>query len=684
MSEHTIDIEVDEIEDSEFDKVLVQELRSNNSASYIQVLPTQDLSPAIDHTASYLQVPNQDLSPATSDRIDIPKEIITPMKAAAAALTNLSEVRATNDNPKNCDDSEDSIIAAWNADHTKGPPDTSNQHRSGYDEAWEYIRFINGQKKITNEKTDNGNDHLTFNIDCQACYGNVPGIIQALDNKQEMEYKFGTRMFCTSFINSFVQLLAHDSHTMFPPPLYRKSDIVVKCVSCSSPTSPPQYVKVLDTSVTDLVTIAFNDTHFVVLRFVIRDHTVTVHDGLNFSIKKWTNHVVRVLKEYSLVTSTSIPVINDTTNEDGCVVMRISFGSESNEWTMKRVLVKKQVDGISCGPLACYRLLEICGYEEESSYVMIHQHYTAMRLTVMSHWTAMIDRNRDNLYALFTKHKYEQVRDLMTASEDQSNVNTKLDEKLDTKFESENDYDQKNLQDGINHEGVKDFDVEEGYDKSDIGLDHNKERDDAMSKRNALEEGYDKSDIGLDHNKERDDAMSKRNARQEQLAMKAMKQYAEGVKSKGATCGAIVTLKVDHRVHSHPYGLLGVVYKAAETGGILVVCEHGVITSSGTNKDFWVPNDQYKVVARADESAAITDNLQRVRESVMNGNYNYVEQPRISYAKYHDIIIQSTSPTKRGRCSCKKGCKRSTCGCLKKNLTCHSGCGCNGNCEIEK
>ena len=178
--------------------------------------------------------------------------------------------------------------------------------------------------------------------------------------------------------------------------------------------------------------------------------------------------------------------------------------------------------------------------------------------------------------------------------------------------------------------------------------------------------------------------MLKRYAHQDQLARKAMKVYAESVQSRGVTSGAVVTLKVDHRVHSHPYGLLGIVYKAADSGGILVVCEHGIITSSGSTKDFWVPNDQYKVVALASERIAITEALQEVRDSVMNGTYNYDGQRRISYAKYHDITIQATSPTKKGRCSCKKGCRKNTCGCLKKGLTCHSGCGCNGNCEIEK
>lgn len=68
----------------------------------------------------------------------------------------------------------------------------------------------------------------------------------------------------------------------------------------------------------------------------------------------------------------------------------------------------------------------------------------------------------------------------------------------------------------------------------------------------------------FDHEKEQVDAMLKRNAHQEQLANKAMKVYTEAVKNKGSSSGAIVTLNIDHQVHSHPYGHLGKVYNAAD------------------------------------------------------------------------------------------------------------------------
>ncbi len=62
----------------------------------------------------------------------------------------------------------------------------------------------------------------------------------------------------------------------------------------------------------------------------------------------------------------------------------------------------------------------------------------------------------------------------------------------------------------------------------------------------------------------------------------------------------MVSLKVDYCTHFHVQGLLAIVYEMKEdTGGILVCCEHGVITHDGSRKDYWVPDDKYDVKARA-------------------------------------------------------------------------------------
>ena len=223
---------------------------------------------------------------------------------------------------------------------------------------------MDNQKQLLNQETDLDSP-LTFNIDCESCYGNVPGVIEVAHPQREHEYKSKAIMFCTSFVNSFLLLIAHDSHKISPP--YHTSDMMIKAIICPNPTSPPNYEKDLDISVTDLVTIAFNDAHFVVLRFIIKDHTVVVLDGLNFSIKKWTNHVMGVLKEYRLVPLDKNPIMEYNSIDSGSKMMRINFGSVAYEWTMTNGNVTKQADGLSCGPLACYRVLQIFGYELTSS-----------------------------------------------------------------------------------------------------------------------------------------------------------------------------------------------------------------------------------------------------------------------------------------------------------------------------
>ncbi len=177
-------------------------------------------------------------------------------------------------------------------------------------------------------------------------------------------------------------------------------------------------------------------------------------------------------------------------------------------------------------------------------------------------------------------------------------------------------------------------------------------------------------------------SMEMRNKRQEQSAMKAIKQFGKEAINAGAGIGAVVTLKVDFRTHSHANGLLAVIYDVKEgTGGILVCCEHGVITHSGTKGDYWVPYNMYKVVVKRGDNVPLTEAMMALRVKVLMGQYVPEDQKRISYAKLHDITIHTTSPAKRGKgCSCRKGCKKS-CGCKKNGYTCHSGCFCNGNCD---
>ena len=153
----------------------------------------------------------------------------------------------------------------------------------------------------------------------------------------------------------------------------------------------------------------------------------------------------------------------------------------------------------------------------------------------------------------------------------------------------------------------------------------------------------------------------------------------------GAAPGAVVTLQVDHRTHSHAEGLLAIIYDVKpETGGVLVCCEHGVITHTGTKGDYWVPWDKYFVQAKKDEFIPLPTDLQTIRDMILSGKFQETSAdcPRISYSKYHQISINAKSPPKKTiGCKCRGGKCGKQCGCRKKQASCTSGCSCNGNCR---
>jgi hypothetical protein len=203
-----------------------------------------------------------------------------------------------------------------------------------------------------------------------------------------------------------------------------------------------------------------------------------------------------------------------------------------------------------------------------------------------------------------------------------------------------------------------------------------------MTSMPTSSEGDKKGDEGDDHTTvARSVAMEKRNNRQAASAEKEMKRCGDQAICNGAAPGAVVTLKVDYRTHSHAQGLIAIVFDVKPTGGIKVCCEEGIITHSGGAGDYWVPVDKYVVKAKPHEYCPLTDELYDVRNLVLDGKFNDAAAPTISYAKLHDIMIGASSPIKKAPgCKCKNGKCGKQCGCRKKKVSCHSGCSCTGNC----
>ncbi len=149
----------------------------------------------------------------------------------------------------------------------------------------------------------------------------------------------------------------------------------------------------------------------------------------------------------------------------------------------------------------------------------------------------------------------------------------------------------------------------------------------------------------------RKEAMEKQNCKQETSAIKAMKVCGRAALESGVGIGALVSLKVDYCTHCHAQGLLAIVYRFQEnSGGILVCCEHGIVTHEGSSADFWVPYDKYKIIAGNDSTFPISKKLQAVHDKVLAGNFvDYTGTPRILFSKYVDIGLGMASPVKKYR-----------------------------------
>ena len=143
---------------------------------------------------------------------------------------------------------------------------------------------------------------------------------------------------------------------------------------------------------------------------------------------------------------------------------------------------------------------------------------------------------------------------------------------------------------------------------------------------------------------------------------------------------SINTICIDARDHSPAHGLFAIVYWVGPYGGALVVCDHGVITSSGSNADFWIPYMQYKIDADNLRKTTLMAEMETVHWQVINDEYNYKNAPHISILQYHGMTLGTTSPLKIGHFMCAKGECTKRCGCYQKGKKWSSSCSCSGNC----
>lgn len=493
---------------------------------------------------------------------------------------------------------------------------------------------------------------LMCRLQCDHCRVQGTMGVPIGDEQYDHDCRLTERWYDTQLITGFCALLEHDAHMKIHPSPPPCNDHKLMMVYCPYPNSEIKNVLFIRENVTHLVSVALNSSHYAVLYYDLQGKTVSVFDGLNMKITNWQQHIIHTLKEYGIegidtVTKCAYRV-EKLMNQDGIemkkMFLNISFGNSDGPWIVTNERQYRQKDGYNCGPIAMLKLLEIYGYIKQGSINAIADTPAGYRGVAMNFFSLLKDKYYSSLLFEMRQDVVDGEIPFLPVVE-----RNKQEEQPPEKSTSPED--------------KGNFKVTVPQDKGNLEVPESPEMT--------------PGDI-------RAKSMEMKNKRQEENAIKAMKLCGNVAEADGVAVGAVVSLKVDYRTHSHAHGLIGVVYAVKEeTGGILVCCEHGVITHSGTKGDYWVPYDKYRVVAKKDEEIPINNELTKLRDIVLNGKYDAGAQKRISYAKLHDIMIQSTSPVKRGKgCTCRRGCKKS-CGCKKNGYKCHSGCFCNGNCDGE-
>ena len=233
---------------------------------------------------------------------------------------------------------------------------------------------------------------------CEQMNGQVV-IAFAANNNFVHRYRNTQAWFSQDFMTGLVYLIQHDAHMTEPP---HRNDhrvlLVQREFSRPSISENKSYG-----NATHLVSVAHKHSHFVVLYFDI------VVDGLSMKISNWQKQVVNTLKWFGLQSpdteckaeSKERAVVDRSGARRKDVVIQLVFdGSHATCWTISKDCSCKQSDGVSCGPIACLKVMELYGIVPEGEIERMGTDIKAYRVAVMDYYSTLIVRNYNSLKTL--------------------------------------------------------------------------------------------------------------------------------------------------------------------------------------------------------------------------------------------------------------------------------------------
>jgi hypothetical protein len=568
-------------------------------------------------------------------------------------------------------------------------PTTRSLFRVDYalDEAWEAGHVAKSHRKLGRR----GQVDFKFvfpTLKCECCFP-IPEMTIPVGDTDYVKANASTqRWYDGDFISSFAMLVSHCSHinkrqgTLDLPQLLH--------VTYPKEKLFPSHCKKLQSTVSRVVAIMHNNDHYAVMEVDIKYMFIKIYDGLNRPLLDYLDHVLHALKKCMLADreDTIIEVTINVFDYVGVLghsrqatkqVSSYSLDINSRKWRLDRGHFIQQTDGFNCRPIACLKIMEL--YHQISiDDVQLAYSTNSIRRMVIDKWIDMVTTCNDVLRVSVAEKLGggsmticfccvdSPSMDIIRTPCCKNNVHRHCILRNMT-INSQCVYCRKVLK----YQVITDCPAEPRTTTTSPGARKRTMVDDTIHKEEATPLRV--ADRVRQHSQE------KRRLRQIAQGNKMIRTQAQSIAKLGASPGAVVTVKVDHRAVSHAYGVVGVIMELTRGGAAKVATEAGILCHGIRKTIWWIPSDQYSLQYRANEQANIPDKLQKIRDAIINGTDHDTLLTHTTIQVAHQKAVGVSSPCVRGKCGCKDGKCGGRCGCIKAGKVCTSACSCNGNCK---
>ena len=616
---------------------------------------------------------------------------------------------------KKSDDTNLNKLAATNKalpstqNYESPPPITKVRKMYPVDKAWQTGKLVKTKSKGGRSGGRRSNyakeyDFVIPTLTCASCCWSNSCLIPVGDKSYQDDCVNTKRWWDTDFITAFAQLVSHESHlvTYLPNEVLR---LKTQLIHCPFPDTTPEEssCKDLEDGTERIVSVAHDVDHYSTLEIGIITKTVVVHDGLKRSLTHWQKHIVNILKRCKLIPREAelklVKKVDPHWEKYELIPNQDETQVDSDRiWVIQDNPSIRQQDTYNCGPIACMQIMKMFNcvetrmMDDETSKIGYY------RETVMSKFESLVKKFNDELVVSIPV----EFVDLITPTKEDATKSTSLSDTSSPEVDCfcyDSQYHLETIEIPCCKQKVHAVCLGKSVEnnamcpycrtlldtkllsKVNLALESLRHKPTLEGKSNTADAPGSSRHHHL-ASANRREAMENKRRHQKQQGERMKKMRNDDIKNKGLAPGAVVTIRVDARAVSHARGIIGVVARVkSETGGVLVVCECGLICAAEQLKDYWIPYDNYSIKAAADDMYALPEKLYNVRSQIVSGEFDVGKCNRVTIQKAHQLIIGANSPCVRKSCGCANGVCTGRCGCRQSKQKCHSGCSCNGNCK---